>query len=86
MRGDILDAYIDLVVKPAAHGYFITNFESHSQPYGGMTTDQFRSRLKDLGKFDVKELSAKKYLSYFYYQAGTSLIVFGVQTDNSNQL
>jgi hypothetical protein len=86
MRGDLLDAYIDLVVKPAAHGYFITNFESHSKPYGGMTTDQFISRLKDVGKFDVKELSAKKYLSYFDYQAGTRLIVFGAKIDNSNQL
>lgn len=86
MRGELLDTYIDLVVKPAAHGYFITNFESHSKPYGGMTTDQFISRLKAVGKFDVKELSAKKYLSYFDYQAGTRLIVFGAKIDNSNQL
>lgn len=77
MRGKLLDDYIEFVVSRAGYGYFMTNFESHSAPYGGLTTAQFIDRLKGVGKTDVVELSSSKYLSYFDHQAGTRLIVFG---------
>jgi len=84
MRGKLLDEYIDVVVSPAKYGYFMTNFESHSLPYGGMTTAQFMSRLRDVGKTDVVELSSSQYLSHFDHQAGTRLIVFGAKVTESD--
>lgn len=41
MWGDTLDKYIENVVAPARCGYFMTNFESHSLPNGGISTTQF---------------------------------------------
>ena len=84
MRGKLLDEYIDVVVRPAKHGYFMTNFESHSVPYGGMTTASFISRLREAGKTDVVELSSERYLSYFDHQAGTRLIVFGTKVNGES--
>jgi len=78
MWGDTLDNYIRNVVAPARFGYFMTNFEAHSLPNGGISTIQFVQILKDLGKEDVQILSTKDYLSKFDLEAGTKLIVFGV--------
>ena len=77
MWGETLDNYIRNVVAPARFGYFMTNFESHSLPNGGISTIQFVQILKDLGKEDVQILSTKNYLSKFDAEAGTKLIVFG---------
>jgi hypothetical protein len=77
MWGDTLDNYIRNVVAPARCGYFMTNFESHSLPNGGISTTQFVQKLRDLGKDDVQILSTKNYLSKFDVEAGTVLIVFG---------
>ena len=79
MRGGLLNDYIDKVIQPCTHGYFMTNFESHSLPFGGMSTHQFLSRLREIGKVDAVELNATKYLSFFDWQAGTKLIVFGAK-------
>ena len=57
----------------------MTNFESHSLPFGGMSTDQFLSRLREVGKTDAVELPASSFLSHFDVQAGTRLIVFGTK-------
>ena len=77
MWGETLDTYIKNVVAPAKCGYFITNFDSHSAPYGGITTIQFVKILKNLGKEDVTILPASQYLSRFDEVAGTKLIIFG---------
>lgn len=77
MWGDTLDKYIKNVVASAKSGYFMTNFESHSLPNGGISTTQFVQKLKELGKDDVQILSTKNYLSKFDAEAGTVLIVFG---------
>lgn len=77
MWGETLDNYIKYVVAPARCGYFMTNFESHSLPNGGISTMQFLQILKDLGKDDVQILSTKHYLSKFDLEAGTKLIAFG---------
>ncbi|MBA4319486.1 MAG: hypothetical protein C0412_13880, partial [Flavobacterium sp.] len=45
MSGDLLDSYFDSVISKAKHGYFITNFETHSVPHGGWTTEQFIDKL-----------------------------------------
>lgn len=84
MWGDTLDNYIKNVVAPARCGYFMTNFEAHSLPNGGISTMQFVKILKDLGKDDVQILSTKNYLSKFDVDAGTKLIVFGFDNHDSN--
>lgn len=50
MRGQLLSDYLEVLVRPAVGGYFITNFESHSLPYGGISTSDFTSILKSMGK------------------------------------
>ena len=82
MRGDLLKNYIDKVVLPCKMGYFLTNFESHSKPYGGMSTNEFINYLKINGKTDVIELDNRIYLSYFDYMAKSKLIVFGITNKN----
>jgi hypothetical protein len=77
MWGQDLDIYLKNVVAPAKCGYFITNFDSHSAPYGGITTAKFLRILKDMGKDDVTVLPSSQYLSRFDEDAGTKLIVFG---------
>jgi len=80
MRGELLTAYFDAVIVPAKRGYFITNFDSHSAPYGGWSTKEFIQRLRDSGKEDVVVLPTAEYLSHFDLQAGSKLIVFGHTT------
>lgn len=77
MRGKLLDEYFDSVIANSKYGYFITNFETHSVPYGGWTTEEFIKRLRACGKTDVTILPTVEYLSYFDHQAGSKLIVFG---------
>ena len=77
MRGKVLDVYLENIVRKATHGYFITNFETHSKPFpGGISTSEFVKRLSSFGK-DVKVLSASKYLSPGDAASGSKLIVFG---------
>ena len=77
MTGSLLDEYFEAVISPAKYGYFISNFEIQSEPFGGWNTKKFIMRLKKCGKNDVAILPAEKYLSYFDQQAGSKLIVFG---------
>lgn len=81
MRGELLKNYIDRVVLPCKYGYFLTNFESHSRPYGGMSTKEFINYLKINGKTDAIELDSRVYLSYFDYVSNSKLIVFGVDNN-----
>lgn len=81
MHGDLLKKYIDNVILPCRYGYFITNFESQSKPYGGITTEEFIKYLKKNGKSDVIELDNRIYLSYFDYLADSKLIVFGMDNN-----
>ena len=76
MRGELLRSYIDKVVSRCEFGYFLTNFESHSLPYGGITTEEFIQQLKDIGK-NVKELDGHKYLTSFDVEVNSKLVVFG---------
>lgn len=78
MRGELLENYINKVLLNCQYGYFITNFELLSKPYGGWTTEQFVAYLIKNGKKDVRVLDPLNYLSYFDYQAQQKLIVFGV--------
>ena len=76
MRGSLLERYIEKVVAPCQFGYFITNFDTHSKPFGGWSTDEFLTALNRIGK-SPRELHTESYLSYFDKQAGSRLIVFG---------
>lgn len=78
IHGNLLKKYIDKVILPCKFGYFLTNFESHSKPYGGITTNEFIDYLKINGKSDVIQLDNRIYLSYFDYLANSRLIVFGI--------
>ena len=84
MWGNLLDDYLEKVVRKASYGYFMTNFETHSSPYGGITTKNFLDRLKSFGKLDAVELNPANYLSYFDKKAGTRLIVFGADLSGNN--
>ncbi len=86
MRGSLLDAYFNSVIVPSKYGYFITNFESHSAPYGGWTTREFVRRLRSCGKTDVKIVSSDEYLSHFDRQAGSRLVVFGQRHIRKNNV
>lgn len=87
IRGDLLKAYIDDVVLRATYGYFITNFDSHSKPFGGWSTDEFISYLRKNGKADIRELDARTWLSYYDFDAGSRLIVFGAKSiSNKTQI
>jgi hypothetical protein len=77
MRGSLLQNYIEKVVLKARYGYLITNFETHSKPFGGYSTNEFINYLKSNGKADVIELDAGSWLSYFDFKAGSKLIIFG---------
>jgi hypothetical protein len=77
MRSELQEKYFDCVIKNAKYGYFHTNFESHSAPFGGWTTAEFIRKLKSHGKH-VQVLSPRKYLSIFDERVGGKLIVFGV--------
>jgi hypothetical protein len=72
-------------VKPARFGYFIANFETHSKPFGGWSTDDFLRALRQMGK-DARELHTESYLSHFDKQAGSRLIVFGTEAPERNDL
>lgn len=80
MNGSLLDDYFDNVIAKCGMGYFITNFESQSAPYGGWKTDDFIERLKKAGKTDVLVLPTKDYLSLFDSQAGSKIIIFGYKS------
>jgi len=80
MRGALLESYVEKVVAPSQYGYFITNFETHSKPFGGWTTGEFLRVLRQMGKSDARELHTESYLSYFDKQARSRLIVFGTDT------
>ena len=77
MRGSLLETYMERVVRPASHGYFITNFDTHSKPYGGWSTEEFLRALHRMGKGDARELHTISYLSHFDKCVGSRLIVFG---------
>jgi len=77
MRGALLEKYMNNCVSHASHGYFITNFDTHSKPYGGWSTTEFLGILHDMGKDDARELDTLSYLSHFDMIAGSRLIVFG---------
>jgi len=79
MRGDLLKDYIDRVVLRCKYGYFITNFDLLSKPYGGWDTSQFIEYLRLNGKQDVQEVDCVNYLSYFDKQATQKLIIFGAK-------
>jgi len=85
MRGSLLTEYFNSIIVNAKYGYFITNFETHSAPYGGWTTEEFIKRLKGYGKKDVTVLPTLEYLSYFDYQAGSKLVVFGHRQTKKNR-
>ena len=89
MTGDLLDSYFDSVISKANYGYFITNFETHSVPHGGWTTQQFIEKLHSCGKNDAISLPVNEYLSHFDKQAGSKLIAFGyrkIRNDNTKIL
>lgn len=83
MRGELLKAYVDKIVLNARYGYFITNFDTHSKPFGGWSTEEFIKYLRLNGKLDVQELDAASYLSYFDLEAGSRLITFGADNISS---
>ncbi|CAB4335618.1 unannotated protein [freshwater metagenome] len=77
MRDELLEDYFTNLILPAKYGYFITNFETHSSPYGGWTTEMFLNRLIAAGKKDAKVLPSHKYLS-FTDSGNSTLVVFGM--------
>ena len=77
MWGDTLKQYLDNIVSRAKRGYFMTNFETASAPFGGITTDKYIAILKGMGKTDALLLPARSFLSDFDHKAGTRLVVFG---------
>ena len=89
MRGQLLEDYIEILVKPAVGGYFLVNFDSHSLPYGGVSNADFVSTLKKMGKPNVALLNAKRFLTNFDDASGTALVIFGdliVSQPKSNTL
>ena len=77
MRGAVLENYFEKIVIPAKRGYFITNFETHSTPHGGWTTETFLNKLILAGKSDAKVLPAHEFLSWSD-SGNSTLIVFGM--------
>jgi hypothetical protein len=59
--------------------FSLTNFESHSKPFGGLSTKEFIEYLSKNGKSDVKELDTDTYLSRLDTLAKSKLIVFGAK-------
>jgi hypothetical protein len=80
MRGDLLREYVYNVVLKCNYGYFITNFETHSKPFGGWSTNEFIKYLKKNGKNDVQLLDARSWLSHYDFDVGTRLIIFGTSS------
>jgi len=76
MRRELQELYFKKVIQHSEYGYFITNFDSHSVPFNGWSTDEFVNNLLKCGK-NVQILSTGKYLSWFDDKASTKLIVFG---------
>jgi hypothetical protein len=76
MRRELQELYFKKVIQHSEYGYFITNFDSHSVPFNGWSTDEFVNNLLKCGK-NVQILSTGNYLSWFDDKASTKLIVFG---------
>jgi len=78
MNGKTLDSYLSNVVISCDYGYFLCNFDSHSKPYGGITTDDFIKFLVNSGKSNVQELNPFEYFTpYDKYCGGSRLVIFG---------
>jgi hypothetical protein len=77
MRRELQELYFKKVIQHSEYGYFITNFDSHSVPFNGWSTDEFVNNLLLSGKKNVQILSTGKYLSWFDDKANSKLIVFG---------
>lgn len=77
MQDELLEDYFTNLILPAKYGYFIANFETHSSPFGGWTTEKFLTRLIAAGKKDAKVLQVHKYLS-FTDSGNSTLVVFGM--------
>jgi hypothetical protein len=50
MRGNLIEDYYQKVIEKSSSGYFLCNFHTHSEPYGGWTASYFLERLKKSGK------------------------------------
>lgn len=80
MRGKLLDQYFDKIISKADKGYFITNFESHSAPDGGWTTEEFIGNLRAIGKINPIAINSTEwFLSPFDSQSSSKLVIFGSQ-------
>lgn len=78
MNGKTLHSYLENVVLQCEYGYILANFDSHSKPYDGISTDDFISYLKKNGKQNVQEICPLEFFTpYDTHFGGTRLIIFG---------
>jgi len=80
MNGKTLDSYLHNVLLPCDFGYFLCNFDTHSKPYGGISTKDFIEFLKNNGKKNVQELNSFDYFTpYDNFSGGSRLVIFGAE-------
>ena len=78
MNGKTLENYLENVVLKCDYGYCLSNFDSHSKPYNGISTDDFINFLKNNGKRNVQEVCPFEFFTPFdAYIGGSRLVIFG---------
>ncbi len=78
MNGKTLNSYLENVVLQCDYGYCLSNFDSHSKSYDGISTNEFINYLKNNGKRNVQEICPFEFFTpYDAYIGGSRLIIFG---------